>query len=99
MEHIVQFAIGIDDVKIAEICEQKAAEQIIKDVKEYSHGTNYYGKVNATPENLRSLFKEQVAKVVEENKELIIKQAVEELAKNISKQKRVKEAIDEILKE
>lgn len=99
MEHIVQFAIGIDDVKIAEICEQKAAEQIIKDVKEYSHGTNYYGKINPTPENLISLFKEQVTKVVEENKELIIKQAVEELAKNISKQKRVKEAIDEILKE
>ena len=99
MEHIVQFAIGIDDVKIAEIFEQKAAEQIIQDVKEYSHGTSYSGKINPTPEKLISLFKEQVAKVVEENKELIIKQAVEELAKNISKQKRVKEAIDEILKE
>lgn len=38
MEHIVQFAINVDDERIKAICEESAAKQIIDDIKEFSHG-------------------------------------------------------------
>lgn len=100
MEHIVQIAVNVDDNRIIQICEEAAAKQIIEDVKEYSHGRTYYGKtLNEKPENLKPLFVEEIRKVVDENKDEIIKLAVKELANNMARTKAFKKAIDEMLNE
>lgn len=93
MEHIVQFAIGVDDDAIKKICEDKAAEQIIKDVTDFSHGKGYYGRLNDTPEQLKSLFVEAIDKYVKEHAEEITKEAIKEVAKNMMKTKVVKESL------
>ena len=97
MEHIVQFAIGIDDDAIKKICENKASEQIIKDVTEFSHGKSYYGRLNDTPEQLKSLFVEAIDKYVKEHLEEVIHEAIKEVSKNIMKTKVVKEAISDMV--
>lgn len=100
MEHIVQISVNVDDNRIIQICEEAAAKQIIEDVKEYAHGRTYYSKaLNEKPENLKPLFVEEIRKVVDENKDEIIKLAVKELAYNMARTKAVKEAVGDMLNE
>lgn len=99
MEHIVQFAVNVDDNRIGQICEESAAKQIAEDIKLVSHGRNYYGKVNDNPENLKKLFKNSIDKYVKEHADEIIQGAIQEVAKNMMKTKKVKEAVEKLVKE
>ena len=94
MEHIVQFAVGVDDERIQKIMEQSAAKQIADDIKAASHGVKYYGDLNKEPENLKKLFKESIDEYVKENADKIIEIVVPELVKSMMKTKKVKEAIE-----
>ena len=97
MEHIVQFAVSIDDDRIQKIMEESAAKQIADDIKAASHGVKYYsGDLNKEPENLKKLFKESIDEYVKENADKIIEIVIPELVKNMMKTKKVKEAIDGI---
>ena len=99
MEHIVQFAVGIDDDRIQKLMEEAAAKQIIDEIKEFSHGKTYYGNnLNNEPKNLREIFKEEIAQYVKEHADEIISMVVTELSKNMMKTKKVKEAIEEVTK-
>lgn len=96
MEHIVQFAVNIDDERIQSIMEQSAAKQITEEIKQAAHGLSWGTTLNKEPENIKAIFKEEVANYVKENGDTIIKMVVEEVAKNMMKTKKVKDALEEL---
>ena len=99
MEHVIQIAVGVDDAKIEKICEEAAAKQIIEDIRLAAHGKKYYGGINDEPENLKELFKEEIEKCVEENKDKIIQLAVAEVTRGILRTKALKEAVGDLVDE
>ena len=100
MEHIVQFAIGIDDEaiknRITDTAEKQITESIQKDVEEtiFDHGWRS-GEIDKN--SPRNWVKDMVKNVIEANKDQIIEAAVVELAKNMAKTKAVKEAIAKVV--
>lgn len=100
MEHIVQFAVGIDDNRIQQIMEESAAKQVMDDIKEFSHGKSYYGnKINDEPRNLEKIFYEEISNYVKEHADEIIPLIVEQVSKNMMKTKKIKEVIDNATEE
>lgn len=103
MEHIVQFAIGIDDEaitkKINETAEQQIIAQIKKDVEGvlFSKNPGFYNE-SIDKDNPKGWLIAEVQNVIVANKDLIIDKAVQELAKNMMKTKAVKEAMAEMMK-
>lgn len=96
MEHIVQFAIGIDDEairnRITESAEKQITESIKKDI-ERNIFRKEWNSINVDKNNPQEWVKDMVKKVIEANKDQIIEAAVAELARNMAKTKAVKEAI------
>lgn len=90
MEHILQFAVSIDEQAIIDRAEHAAAKSITAQVKEKIDEIcrERYGS-----SQLSNMFKKEIAKVVEENKDEIIKMASEQLMQNMAKTKAVKEAV------
>jgi hypothetical protein len=101
MEHIVQFAVGIDDNKITALVEQNAEKEIIKDLKQDVANKlfkkDYYRK-NADPKtDCLSYFSEQlVIGMLEENKEYILDKAATLLANKLARTKKGKEILDKL---
>lgn len=85
MEHIVQFGISIDDTKIEEMVMKQASNeclsQINASVKEFTKYDYYHDS------KLKEMFREEVKKVVAENKEDIIEQVVKQVSANLMKTK------------
>ena len=100
MEHIVQFAIGIDDEaiknRITDTAEKQITESIQNDVEEtiFDHGWRS-GEIDKN--SPRNWVKDMVKNVIEANKDQIIEAAAAELAKNMAKTKAVKEAIAKVV--
>lgn len=96
MEHIVQFAISIDDDHIKKSIEESAEKQIIdnlkNDIKDAIFCKNYYG--NRTPE-LKDWVQVLIEKEIMKYKEEIIQSAVKELINSMSRTKRAKEVLNE----
>ena len=101
MEHIVQFAVGIDDDRIRQICEESAAKQIIDDVKVFSHGKEsaWSNKLNENPSKLKDLFVEEIDKFIKEHSDEILQSAVQEVVKNFARTKKFKDAIGTAIEE
>ena len=97
MEHIVQFAIGVDDERIQKIMEESAAQQVMEEIQKFTNGTDYSGKPRrADAENLEPIFKEEISKCVKEHADEIIELVVKEVAKNMMHTKKVKETLNKI---
>lgn len=97
MEHIVQFAVSVDDARIQQIMEESAAKQITEEIMKFTNGTDYSGKPRrADAENLKPIFVEEISKCVKEHADEIIRLAVAELSKNMMKTNKVKEAIQSL---
>lgn len=100
MEHIVQFAIGIDDEairnRITDAAEKQITESIQKDVEKTIFNPGWRsGEIDKkSPKNWVT---DMVKNVIEANKDQIIEAAVAELAKNMVKTKAVKEAIAKVV--
>lgn len=99
MEHIVQFAINVDDERIKAICEESAAKQVIADIKEFSHGKSWSNELNREPKQLQDMFTEAIDKFIKDNAEVIIDKAVAEVSKNMMRTKKIQTAIDNIVGE
>lgn len=103
MEHIVQFAIGIDDEgikkRVAESAEKQIVESIKEDVESIMFNKEYYGSSKINKGSPKSWIEDLVKEVIEANKDQIIKGATEELARNMAKTKLVREAIKEVVEE
>ena len=97
MEHIVQFAIGIDDEAIRKRIEQTAENQIIDSIK--SDVTDQiFRKSNWKNETqLHSWVKDIVVEAVLEHKDDIIKSAAMELCEYMKRTKAVKQAVAEAI--
>lgn len=101
MEHIVQFAIGIDDDAIVKKVSENAEREIINDLKQkvanriFQH--NYYTK-NADPDRdpLTDFAKKIITSVIEDNKDVIIEKAAEHLADKLARSKKGKEILDNL---
>ena len=95
MEHIVQFAIGIDDEAIRKRIEASAENQIIDSIK--SDVTDQiFRKSNWKNETqLHSWVKDIVVEAILEHKDDIIKSAAMELCEYMKRTKAVKQAVAE----
>lgn len=89
MEHILQFGVTIDEQKIIDSAISSASKEIIGKVQ--GEINNYTRGWQET--KLDRLFREEIRKVIEANKDKIISDATEKLAYNLSKTKAVKEAM------
>ena len=98
MEHVIQFAVGIDDDRIVNLVEENASKQIIGDLKQQVanriFSANYYDK-NADPS--RDQLSEASVKIVsdflKDNKDNIVERASEILADKMFKSKTIREKI------
>lgn len=100
MEHIVQFAIGIDDEAIRNRVTQSAEKQITESIKKDVEGTIFckgWPSGNIDKNSPQEWVKDMVKEVIDANKDQIIEAAVAELAKNMAKTKAVKEAIAKVV--
>ena len=93
MEHILQFAINIDDETIKSRIEKSATDKMVdeltKDVRDsiFSRGSN--SGFSPAAERI-------IKKVLEDNKEEIIKNASKMVAESIKRSKKYKDALAEI---
>ena len=101
MEHIVQFAIGIDDDAIKKNLEESAVKQITKNIQadvekamfnsRYSYGYGQPSEVDK--DSPKEWVVEMVKDVIDANKDQIIECAITELTKNMMRSKTVREAV------
>lgn len=100
MEHIVQFAIGIDDDRIVNLVEENASNQIIGELKQQVanriFSAYYYGS-NANPKRdpLSDMSERIVADFLNENKEAILQRAAEVLADKMFRSKTMRDKLKE----
>ena len=95
MEHIVQFAIGIDDEaiknRIQETAEKQVIEAITRDVAKAIFRTDYKGRIDTnTPQ---PWVRNKIDDFLMEHKDEIIKQAAKEFAAYLGRTKRGKEIL------
>ena len=98
MEHIIQFAIGIDDDRIVKLVEDKASKQIIGDLKQQVANrifSAYYCGQNANPstDKLSDLSVQIVSDFLKDNKDVIVERASELLADKMLKSKTMRDKI------
>ena len=95
----VPVTIGVDEKRIAEEIEKnvedRVVENITKEVKRVMFDKDYYGREAARP--LRKMICEQIDKILDDNKDLIIKEAAACLADKMSRTKAVKEATNDVV--
>lgn len=101
MEHIVQFAIGIDDDAIKKNLEESAVKQITKNIQadvetamfnsRYNYG--YRQQTDVDKNSPKEWVVNMVKDVIEANKDQIIGCAITELTKNMMRSKTVREAV------
>lgn len=100
MEHIVQFAIGIDDERIKARIEDAAEKQILDDISKSVKDALFEKRWNGNYERdsyvIREMAKEKVEEVIEENKEYILEQAYKLLADKLARSKAGKALLDEL---
>lgn len=103
MEHIVQFAISIDDDTITNLVTENAEKEIIKDLKQQVtnklfESRSYY-KRNADPESgdpLSDYAQRIVEDLLEQHKEIILDKAAMHLADKLARSKKGKEILDNL---
>ena len=100
MEHIVQFAIGIDDNAIVKKVEENAEQTIIKDIKQMVCNrlfeSSYYNS-NARPTDPLSGFTQRlVESFLEKNKEIILEKAAVHLADKLARSKAGKALLERV---
>lgn len=100
MEHIVQFAIGIDDEaitkKIQENAEKIITQNIQQRVERCIFETSYYGEVK---NRLNYSAETILMNWLDDHRDKIIEIASKALAEKMIKTKAVKAAIEDVLKE
>jgi len=98
MEHIIQFAIGIDDEaitkRVQENAEKTITQEIQKKVEQCIFKTNLYG---ATEKHLNYTAETMFLNWLDSHKEEIIQLASKALADKMIKTKAVKAAIENVL--
>lgn len=101
MEHILQFAIGIDDEAIVEKIEENAEKTITKDLRdkvgEILFGYNKW--LGREADAITGWTERLFIRYLEDHKAEIIELAAKYLAEKLAKTKAVREATQDVLKE
>jgi hypothetical protein len=102
MEHIVQLGIGIDDNVIRERimkgAEKQIMDELVYDTKCAIFKTEYqWGGTRKVTSEPNDWFASRIEAVLLENKDAIIEAAAEKLADKISRTKKFKEVVAEVL--
>ena len=91
MEHIVQFAIGIDDNAIVKKIEESAEKQIVanleQQVRDNLFEANYYGRHADKNSPLGDYSKRLIESFLEKNKEEILEKTAVYLAEKLARSK------------
>lgn len=92
MEHILQFAINIDDETIKKQIEQSAEKKIVDKLKEDIKASIFtrWGNVSDKMEQI-------IAGVMDDYKDEIIKRASEQVADSIKRSKKYREALADLV--
>lgn len=98
MEHIIQMAISVEDEKIVKKVEETAENQIIQtlterveDVISEKHG--WYGNQKRDYAQLKNMVSEKIARILGENKDIILSEASKILADKLARSKAGKEVL------
>ena len=100
MEHIVQFAIGIDDEAIRERVIKCAYDDVVKKLLEEAKretklsSTNYYNK-----KSWSNFVDDALRGYLNENKDLVIELAATKLAESYRRTKAYREAMNKVMEE
>ena len=100
MEHIVQFALGIDDRRIIKEIEKTAERQVIENITKEIKGIIYdrsgwYGN-RETNEPLKQMIRGQLDDILAENKETILSEASRILADRLARSKAGKALLEDL---
>ena len=97
MEHIVQFAIGIDDVRICEKIESSAEKQITDDIRQMVMDKmldkGYYAQHATSNDPLKDWVRQEIVSFMAEHKEEILNKAASELADHLRRSKKARDYI------
>lgn len=98
MEHIIQIAISVEDEKIVKRVEETAEKQIIETLTErvenvISEKRGWYGKSERDYTPLKNMVSEQIIKILDDNKDLIIYEASKNLEDKLARSKAGKEIL------
>ena len=101
MEHIVQFAIGIDDRSITERVEANAEKIIIKNLQQQVANklfrSYYYNSdVDIERDPLSDFSKNLILEFLNENKEIIIQKTAKELSDRLMRSKAGKAIFEDV---
>ena len=94
MEHILQFAIGIDDEAIIKRVEAGAENAIMQEIKRDAKAAIFkstYPNSSTFSRNPTDFFDEKIGQFLKENKDEIIKLTANRLAERLAKTKAAKE--------
>ena len=94
MEHILQFAIGIDDEAIIKRVEDKAEDTIMQEIKRDAKAAIFksaYLNSSTFTRNPTDFFDEKIGQFLKENKAEIIKMTADRLAERLARTKAAKE--------
>lgn len=98
MEHIIQMAISVEDEKIVKRVEETAEKQIIETLTDrvedvISEKRGWYGKAERDYTPLKNMVSEQIEKILDKNKDLILSEASKILADKLARSKAGKEIL------
>ena len=95
MEHIVQFAVGIDDNAIRQRVEQSAekviTQQLADDIKKTFYAVDFYGNTSNRPS---SFILARIDSFLEDNRDDILEMAADKIAEKLARSKRGKEILE-----
>ena len=95
MEHIVQFAIGVDDNAIRQRVEQSAEKeitnQLANDIKKTFYEVDYYGRTTGRPSGF---ILARIDAFIEKNRDTILEMAADRIAEKLARSKRGKEILE-----
>lgn len=105
MQHIVNVAFDFDDKKVADSIEAQVHKEVVDNITEevkkiiFEKQWRYSGKPydESDPAPLKKIVESKVSEVLEENKDFIVNGAIKMLADKLSKTKKVKEAMSELV--
>ncbi len=96
MEHLVQFAINVDDEKIKQTIESNVMKQIVNKISEECLN-EIVDKDSNYPFKIRQLVNNNIQRFFEQNKDLIIFETSNKLAEKLVKSKMIREAVEKLL--
>lgn len=98
MQHIINFAIDIEDERIQQMVEKNAEKQIIntitKEIEDIIYHKSYYGGKSNEP--LRNMVLNEIDVLLKENKDVILSEASRILADKLFRSKAGKALLEEL---